>query len=70
MASAVDRILEEARRLTPEERVRVAAELLASLKPSSAPRVPFRTRSVDLGGLKVASIDNVSEALAIAEDPR
>jgi hypothetical protein len=31
-------------------------------------RILFRTRSVDLGGLRVASIDNISEALAIAED--
>ena len=29
---------------------------------------PFETRSVDLGRLRVASIDNIAEALAIAED--
>ena len=28
---------------------------------------PFRTRSVSLGRLRIASIDNVAEALAIAE---
>jgi ribbon-helix-helix CopG family protein len=31
-------------------------------------REPFRTRSVQLGQLRVTSIDNVSESLAIAED--
>ena len=30
-------------------------------------RRPFRTRSVDLGRLKVPSIDNVSELLSIVE---
>jgi Ribbon-helix-helix protein, copG family len=30
-------------------------------------REPFRTRSVDLGALRIASIDNVAEALAVAE---
>ena len=30
-------------------------------------REPFRTRSVALGQLRIASIDNVAEALAIAE---
>jgi hypothetical protein len=29
--------------------------------------VTFRTRSVDQGGLRLASIDNVGETLAIAE---
>jgi hypothetical protein len=31
------------------------------------PRKPFRTRSVDLGRVAIASIDNVADALAIAE---
>jgi hypothetical protein len=30
-------------------------------------REPFRTRSVSLGQVKIASIDNIGEALAIAE---
>jgi hypothetical protein len=30
-------------------------------------REPFRTQSVALGNLRIGSIDNVSEALAIAE---
>lgn len=29
---------------------------------------PFTTRSVDAGAVRIASIDNVSEALAAAED--
>ncbi|MBV8118698.1 MAG: DUF2191 domain-containing protein [Alphaproteobacteria bacterium] len=31
------------------------------------PRQPFQTRSVSLGRLRIASLDNVAEALAIAE---
>ena len=31
-------------------------------------RPPFRTRSVALGRLRIAGIDNIAEALAIAED--
>jgi hypothetical protein len=31
------------------------------------PRKPFRTRSVDLGQVRIASIDNIAETLAIAE---
>jgi hypothetical protein len=30
-------------------------------------RPGFRTRAVSLGGLRIASIDNVGEALAVAE---
>ena len=30
-------------------------------------RVPFRTHSVDLGGCRIGSVDNVAEALAVAE---
>jgi Ribbon-helix-helix protein, copG family len=31
------------------------------------PRSPFRTRSVDLGRVRIASIDNIAEVLAIGE---
>lgn len=31
------------------------------------PRTPFRTRSVDLGRVRIASIDNITEVLEIAE---
>jgi len=30
-------------------------------------RAPFRTRSVSLGPVKIASVDDIGEALAIAE---
>ena len=30
-------------------------------------RTPYRTRSVDLGRVRIASIDNIGEVLAIAE---
>ena len=35
MASAADRLLGEARKLAPEERARIVAELLATLEPDS-----------------------------------
>jgi hypothetical protein len=35
--------------------------------PPSKPRKPFQTRSVDLGRCLVGDVDNVAEALAIAE---
>lgn len=35
--------------------------------PPAAPRRPFRTRALSLGRCLVGNIDNVSEALAIAE---
>ena len=38
-------------------------DLTAGQKPHSV----FRTKSVDLGRLKIASIDNIAETLAIAE---
>jgi len=36
-----------------------------SARPSCRPN--FQTRTVALGGLRIASIDNVDEALAISE---
>jgi hypothetical protein len=33
-------------------------------------REPYRTRSVSVGGLKVPSIDNIAEVIAIAEGER
>ena len=38
--------------------------------PSSAPRKPFRTRSLSLGRCLVGNIDNVAEVLAVAEGER
>jgi hypothetical protein len=34
------------------------------------PRRPFRTRSVDLGRIRIASVDNIAEVLAVAEGER
>jgi hypothetical protein len=41
---------------------------LAEMTAPAKPREPFRTRSVDLGRPRLADIDNVAEALALAED--
>jgi putative addiction module component (TIGR02574 family) len=35
MANAIDRVLEEALKLAPEERARIVSELLASLEPDA-----------------------------------
>jgi len=40
---------------------------LRELEMSPKPRTPFRTRSVDLGRVRIASIDSIGEVLAIAE---
>jgi hypothetical protein len=42
-------------------------EGLNQLRSQSREGKPFRTESVDLGRLKIGSIDNVAEALAVAE---
>lgn len=41
MASTPDRLLDEARKLTPDERARIVAELLATLEPD----LPSQRRS-------------------------
>ena len=40
---------------------------LKEMNARRRPREPFRTQAVDLGNLRIGSIDNVAEALAIAE---
>ena len=40
---------------------------LRELEMRLKPRTPYRTRSVDLGRVRIASIDNIGEVLAIAE---
>jgi hypothetical protein len=40
---------------------------LEQLRTPSKPRKAFRTRSVSLGRTRIGSIDNVAEALAMAE---
>jgi len=42
-------------------------EGLNQLRSQSRQGKPFRTESVDLGRLKIGSIDNIAEALAVAE---
>ena len=34
---------------------------------AAKPREPFRTRTVSLGRLRVAAVDNIGEALAVAD---
>jgi Arc/MetJ family transcription regulator len=40
---------------------------LRELETRPKPRAPYQTRSADLGRVRIASIDNVGEVLAIAE---
>ena len=40
---------------------------LKEMNARPKPREPFRTQAVTLGHLRIGSIDNVAEALAIAE---
>ena len=40
---------------------------LRELEMRPKPRTLYRTRSVDLGRVRIASIDNISDVLAIAE---
>jgi Ribbon-helix-helix protein, copG family len=40
---------------------------LKDMKTPAKRHAPFRTRSVDLGALRISSIDNIGEALARAE---
>jgi hypothetical protein len=40
---------------------------LKEMNARPKPREPFRTQAVALGHLRIGSIDNVAEALAIAE---
>jgi hypothetical protein len=40
---------------------------LRELEMRPKPHTPYRTRSVDLGRVRLASIDNIGEVLAIAE---
>jgi hypothetical protein len=42
--------------------------LKAMTAPTSPAENPFRTRAFDLGELKTASLDNIAEVLALAED--
>jgi hypothetical protein len=43
---------------------------LSQARARPAGRARFRTRAVDLGRLRISSVDNVSEALAIGAGER
>jgi hypothetical protein len=64
-------VLERLRRSSDVGLKQIVNEALRrGLNEMSAPpkqRKPFRTRSVSLGKLKIPSIDNIAEVLAIAE---
>ena len=63
----IDRV-RKARKATFKHVVNQAIrEGLQQMESRSRPRKPFRTRTVDLGGLRIGSIDSVADALAIAE---
>jgi hypothetical protein len=60
--------LRKARNASLKELINEA--LRRGIKDMSArpkPREPFRTRAVDLGRLQAGPLDNISEALAVAE---
>jgi hypothetical protein len=40
---------------------------IKDMSARAKPREPFRTRVVDLGRVQIGSLDDISEALAIAE---
>jgi hypothetical protein len=46
----------------------VLREGLNQMAAKPEPRKRFRTQSVDLGGLRIGSLDSIGDALAIAED--
>ncbi len=67
VAAAIEQI-RRARQATLKEVVNQALrEGLRQMRSRPEPRQPFQTRSVDLGRLQVGSVDNIAEALAIAE---
>ena len=67
VAAALEQ-LRRVRKTTLKELVNEALRRgLEQLRTPSKPRKVFRTRSVTLGRMRMGSIDNVAEALAIAE---
>ncbi len=70
VAAAIEQI-RSARKATFKEIVNQALrEGLKQMRSRPQPREPFQTRSVDLGKLRLGSIDNIAniaDALAIAE---
>ena len=67
VAAALDQ-LRRARNATFKEIVNQALrEGLKQMRAEPRRRKAFQTQSVDLGALRIGSIDNVAEALAIAD---
>lgn len=67
VAAVLER-LRKAREQSLKELVNEALRLgLKQMEAPPKPRKLFRTNSVDIGRCRVGSIDNVAEALAIAE---
>jgi hypothetical protein len=67
VAALIDRLRRD-RDATLKDLVNEALRLgLRDMTEPPRKREPFRTRAADLGELKIGSIDNVAEALAIAE---
>lgn len=68
VAAALER-LRKARRASlkkiANEALRQGLERMAA--PPARPRRPFRTRTFSLGGCLIGNVDNVAEALAVAE---
>ena len=64
-------LLEEVRRMRDANMKALVNEALRrglqQMTAPQTPRRPFQTRSVGLGRLRIGSIDNIAEALAIAE---
>jgi hypothetical protein len=67
VAAQLERV-REARRAKLRQVVNEALRLgLAQLSAPPPPRAPYRTPGVDLGPCLVGSLDDVAEALALAE---
>ncbi len=67
VAVLVERVV-AARRQRFKDVINSALRLgLAQFDAPEAPREPFRTASVSLGSCRMASLDNVAEAMALAE---
>lgn len=71
VAAALERV-RKARKASLKQVVNEALRqgLARMATPPAAPRRPFRTRTLSLGRCLIGSVDNVAEALAIAEGER
>ena len=68
VAAKIER-LRKSRKQSLKDLVNAALrEGLKHLTAAPRRRVPFRTETVDLGRCLIGNVDNVAEALAVAED--